>query len=187
MRQSEIQPVTNRLTTFVDLAKSNNTETNNGAGDSSLFKFDANMTFESLAKNAPATLSTNSNELKNESNKSGSFFGLSQKEDFSNFLRPLLPETINNNTSGGAINNGNEDGDISGGAVGGANKADEENYDPHYDPIIALPAEIKVTTGEESEKKIFGERATLFRYDATNKEWKERGNKNINIIITDCI
>jgi E3 SUMO-protein ligase RanBP2 len=51
----------------------------------------------------------------------------------------------------------------------------EENFDPHYDPIIALPDEINVSTGEEEEEKLYGERAKLFRYDAKTKEWKERG------------
>lgn len=48
--------------------------------------------------------------------------------------------------------------------------ADDANYDPHYDPIIALPDEIQVSTGEENEVKLFGERAKLYRFDFDNKE-----------------
>lgn len=50
-----------------------------------------------------------------------------------------------------------------------------ENYDPcpDFKPIIPLPAEVKVTTGEEDEIPIFSSRAKLFRFVA--KQWKERG------------
>lgn len=65
--------------------------------------------------------------------------------------------------------NGVADGDDNERAV------EDANYDPHYDPIIALPDEITVTTGEEDEQKLFGERAKLYRFDSTNREWKERG------------
>lgn len=52
----------------------------------------------------------------------------------------------------------------------GENHTEDANYDPHYDPIIALPDEIQVSTGEENEEKIFGERAKLYRFDSDNKE-----------------
>lgn len=50
-----------------------------------------------------------------------------------------------------------------------------ENYDPcpDFKPIIPLPAEVKVTTGEEDESVIFSSRAKLFRF--VDKQWKERG------------
>lgn len=50
-----------------------------------------------------------------------------------------------------------------------------ENYDPcpDFKPIIPLPAEVKVTTGEEDEYVIFNARAKLFRF--VDKQWKERG------------
>lgn len=54
--------------------------------------------------------------------------------------------------------------------------ANDDNFDPHYEPIIALPDEIQVSTGEEEEIKVFGDRAKLFRYDTKLKEWKERGD-----------
>lgn len=50
-----------------------------------------------------------------------------------------------------------------------------EEYDPHYEPIVPLPAAIVVSTGEEEETQLFNERAKLYRYDADTKEWKERG------------
>lgn len=50
-----------------------------------------------------------------------------------------------------------------------------ENYDPcpDFKPIVPLPAEVKVTTGEEDESTIFSSRAKLFRF--VEKQWKERG------------
>lgn len=57
----------------------------------------------------------------------------------------------------------------------GENDGALEEYDPHYEPIVPLPAAIVVSTGEEEETPLFNERAKLFRYDADAKEWKERG------------
>lgn len=50
-----------------------------------------------------------------------------------------------------------------------------ENYDPcpDFKPIVPLPAEVIVTTGEEDETVIFSSRAKLFRF--VDKQWKERG------------
>lgn len=91
----------------------------------------------------------------------GGFIGLTDENAFSSFSKSAQ------NTS----NDGN--------ANDSAKNDDNENYDPHYDPIIALPDEIQVSTGEEDETKLFGERATLYRYDANTKEWKERGKNYI--------
>lgn len=53
---------------------------------------------------------------------------------------------------------------------------DNDNYDPHYEPVLVKPPdEIAVSTGEEEEEKVFGSRAVLYRYNNTTKEWKERG------------
>ncbi|CRK98616.1 CLUMA_CG012135, isoform A [Clunio marinus] len=93
----------------------------------------------------------------------GGFYGLTVKEDF--FSKNL-------NNSGTAADSGNNDG----------NDTNDDNYDPHYDPIIQLPDEINVSTGEEEEEKLFGERAKLFRYDSKEKEWKERGVGEIKIL-----
>ncbi|XP_044270326.1 E3 SUMO-protein ligase RanBP2 [Tribolium madens] len=58
----------------------------------------------------------------------------------------------------------------------------DEEYDPHYDPIVPLPDAIVVSTGEEDEEVVFNERAKLYRYDADNKEWKERGVGQMKIL-----
>lgn len=89
-----------------------------------------------------------------------SFVGLSNRDTFSNLMGPATngqPKTgLNGNENG--VNGDNE------------NATDDPNYDPHYEPIIELPDEIQVSTGEENEQKLFGERAKLYRYDATNRE-----------------
>uniref|UniRef100_A0A0C9REL7 RANBP2 protein n=1 Tax=Fopius arisanus TaxID=64838 RepID=A0A0C9REL7_9HYME len=51
---------------------------------------------------------------------------------------------------------------------------------PDFQPVIPLPAEVKVTTGEENEDCLFVARAKLFRF--ADKEWKERGVGNIKLL-----
>lgn len=58
----------------------------------------------------------------------------------------------------------------------------DEEYDPHYEPIVPLPEAIAVLTGEEDETALFNERAKLFRYDVDLKEWKERGVGQLKIL-----
>lgn len=114
--------------------------------------------FAALAANSTPEKGWTAN---NSTTPAGGFFGLTVKDDF--FSKNL---------------NKNQDADTSNNEEGGTN---DENYDPHYDPIISLPDEINVSTGEEEEEKCFGERAKLFRYDANTKEWKERGEFKVQI------
>lgn len=44
---------------------------------------------------------------------------------------------------------------------------------PDFAPIIPLPDEVPVNTGEENEEELYCARAKLFRF--ADKEWKERG------------
>lgn len=60
--------------------------------------------------------------------------------------------------------------------------AGDEDYDPHYEPIIPMPDAVVVTTGEEDEIALFNERAKLYRYDVDLKEWKERGVGQLKIL-----
>ncbi|CAH4036250.1 unnamed protein product [Pieris brassicae] len=61
-------------------------------------------------------------------------------------------------------------------------KTGDEEYDPHYEPIVPLPDKITVTTGEEDEEKVFGERCKLYRFDEKSREWKERGVGEMKIL-----
>ena len=45
----------------------------------------------------------------------------------------------------------------------------------HFEPIIPLPEEIEVVTGEEGLDVLFSERAKLYRFDVDSGQWKERG------------
>lgn len=99
-----------------------------------------------------------SNPIGFQKSDTGGYFGLTHQDDFKNFKSPTAKE--DNTTE--SVN-------------------DDDNYDPHYEPIIALPNEIVVSTGEENEVKLFGERATLFRFNSDSKEWKERGNFSTSV------
>lgn len=147
------------------------------------------MSFADLAKNSVNTNSTSSNNtsesfgfaaLAQNSSNGGTtpafgqtlgsgttkFIGLSDRDTFSNLMRPQNGTTTGNDNN---TDDANENA---------AN--DDANYDPHYDPIIALPDEIQVSTGEENEIKLFGERAKLFRYDFDNKEVSHRFSRGVD-------
>uniref|UniRef100_B3P6N7 GG11382 n=1 Tax=Drosophila erecta TaxID=7220 RepID=B3P6N7_DROER len=130
-------------------------------------------TFADLANKAGndfANLSANSQGTAVGFNKSagGGFYNLTHQNAFKNFQSS--PQTAKNES--GTAEGGDDDG----------GDATDDNYDPHYDPIVELPDEIVVTTGEENETKLFGERAKLFRYDPESKEWKERGVGEIKVL-----
>jgi len=73
--------------------------------------------------------------------------------------------------------NGKEDDDDDGGDDG-----EEEEHDPQFAPIIPLPDEVEVKTGEEDEEVIYCQRAKLYRYDTAVKQWKERGVGDLKIL-----
>ncbi|XP_012059721.1 PREDICTED: E3 SUMO-protein ligase RanBP2-like [Atta cephalotes] len=60
--------------------------------------------------------------------------------------------------------------------------SNEQEHDPHFEPIVPLPDTIEVRTGEEDEEKVFCQRAKLYRYDNATKEWKERGVGEMKIL-----
>nr|XP_012149245.1 PREDICTED: E3 SUMO-protein ligase RanBP2-like isoform X1 [Megachile rotundata] len=66
-------------------------------------------------------------------------------------------------------------------STGSPNSSDHEHDPiPDFVPVIPLPAEVKVTTGEEDEETLFIARAKLYRF--VDNEWKERGTGNVKLL-----
>jgi Ran-binding protein 1 len=62
------------------------------------------------------------------------------------------------------------------------NPQQEENYDPHYEPVIQLTEKVNISTNEENEDVIFKMRAKLFRFVTDSNEWKERGTGDLRLL-----
>jgi len=60
-------------------------------------------------------------------------------------------------------------------------KQEEEN-DPHFEPVIKLTEQVDAKTHEEDEEVLFKMRAKLFRFDADAAEWKERGTGDVRLL-----
>ncbi|XP_057333326.1 E3 SUMO-protein ligase RanBP2-like [Microplitis mediator] len=71
---------------------------------------------------------------------------------------------------------------VSTGSHNSSIEAVEVEHDPipDFQPVIPLPAEVKVTTGEEDEETLFCARGKLFRF--ADKEWKDRGVGNVKLL-----
>uniref|UniRef100_A0A1A9WNS8 E3 SUMO-protein ligase RanBP2 n=1 Tax=Glossina brevipalpis TaxID=37001 RepID=A0A1A9WNS8_9MUSC len=153
----------------------------------------ATIDFASLAAKAPKDgknyLTLGKSNVKSSTGV-GEFLGLVNENDaFANCNKYLKDqksiESNDNNNSENSANDPKKNNHSIIATEGGDNENsfnNDENYDPHYEPIIELPEEIVVKTGEEEELKLFGERATLFRWDSTDKAWKERGVGELKIL-----
>jgi E3 SUMO-protein ligase RanBP2 len=159
----------------------------------SMFKTDSSLSFGALAAAATAKTNDLSRDQSSKSpdflnvNNSLSFASLAAKGDnnggfleggtnnseFKGFKGLTIKEDIFSKLANKSMNASTDPNTSSGGGDDAA--ATDDNYDPHYDPVIQLPDEIVVKTGEEEEEKLFSDRAKLFRYDPNTKEWKERG------------
>uniref|UniRef100_A0A1B0FKA0 E3 SUMO-protein ligase RanBP2 n=1 Tax=Glossina morsitans morsitans TaxID=37546 RepID=A0A1B0FKA0_GLOMM len=104
----------------------------------------------------------------NEKPGPGNFIGLTDQNAFARFAKPLMRNDAKNNQTD----------DCS----AAEKTVNDKNFGPHYEPVIALAEKILITTGEDEETKLFGEPATLFRWDDRNKEWKERGVGELKIL-----
>jgi E3 SUMO-protein ligase RanBP2 len=51
-----------------------------------------------------------------------------------------------------------------------------------FTPVIPLPPLVEVKLGDENENVIFKQRAKIYRFDSSVKEWKERGLGEIKIL-----
>ncbi|XP_072936249.1 E3 SUMO-protein ligase RanBP2 [Epargyreus clarus] len=113
------------------------------------FKLDNSLTFEALSTSGPG-------------------FNIEKKADFQ-------WEGAGQQLFGGKNKDASNRSKNDSGAADESGAAADEEYDPHYEPIVPLPDKVIVTTGEEDEEKLFGERCKLYRYDESTREWKERG------------
>ncbi|KAJ8031003.1 E3 SUMO-protein ligase RanBP2 [Holothuria leucospilota] len=59
---------------------------------------------------------------------------------------------------------------------------DEERDDIYFEPVVTLPENYKLETGEEDEEVKFSQRAKLYRFDMEGSQWKERGVGNIKVL-----
>ncbi|XP_064620483.1 ran-specific GTPase-activating protein-like [Lineus longissimus] len=60
---------------------------------------------------------------------------------------------------------------------------EEDGVNIHFEPVVKLlPPPIETKTLEEDEEELIKLRAKLFRFDATDSEWKERGTGDVKIL-----
>jgi len=61
-------------------------------------------------------------------------------------------------------------------------KADEEEADVHFEPVVHLTEKVETKTNEELEEQTFKMRAKLFKFDRDSREWKERGTGDVRLL-----
>lgn len=162
------QPVFGQASSIFGAPKdltSNNTTSNSSVFGSSATNTNE-ITFKStgldFAQLASESTSIPKIETLNKDNKV-EFVGLTNNNSFSSFQKARNKENSSINDSKEYYEN-------------------DENHDPQFEPLIALPPEIVLSTGEENETKLFGDRAKLFRFDEETKEWKERGEFSFYVL-----
>ena len=99
-----------------------------------------------------------------------SFSSLAQHATF-NFSLPLNQESVLTSVPPVPLVSPNKD-----------NSLLEEECNVHFKPLVSLPELPTIQTGEEQEEVIFNQRAKLYRYDDSAKQWKERGIGDLKIL-----
>ena len=61
-------------------------------------------------------------------------------------------------------------------------KAEEEEADIHFEPVVHLTQQVETKTHEEAEEQTFKMRAKLFKFDRDSREWKERGTGDVRLL-----
>ena len=59
-----------------------------------------------------------------------------------------------------------------------------ENFEStvEFKPVVKLPSNVTLSSGEENELELFSNRAKLYRFDETVNQWKERGVGNMKLL-----
>jgi len=58
----------------------------------------------------------------------------------------------------------------------------EDENDPHFEPVFQVTEKVATKTGEEDDIVLFKMRAKLFRFESTSSEWKERGTGDVRLL-----
>ncbi|CAH1962372.1 unnamed protein product [Acanthoscelides obtectus] len=143
--------------------------------DEVVLKCDSSISFASLAANTSSDAQP-AFSAKTESSGKNAFAFLGAGAPVFGAKTPARKEEADKSKNGSGGDSGDE------AAGGNAEDANEENYDPHYEPIVPLPDQIVVSTGEEEEIPVFNEKAKLYRFDAKTDEWKERGVGHFKVL-----
>ena len=61
-------------------------------------------------------------------------------------------------------------------------KAEDEEADVHFEPVVHLTKQVETKTNEEAEAAEFKMRAKLFKFDREAKDWKERGTGDVRLL-----
>merc|ERR1712072_185833 len=69
-----------------------------------------------------------------------------------------------------------------GGEGGDEEKAEDEEADVHFEPVVHLTEKVETKTNEEAEEQMFKMRAKLFKFDLESREWKERGTGDVRLL-----
>merc|ERR1711962_1492770 len=48
-------------------------------------------------------------------------------------------------------------------------EAEDDEHDPHFEPVIPLPELVEVKTGEEDMEVLYSQRCKTYRYDGATK------------------
>ncbi|XP_066138982.1 E3 SUMO-protein ligase RanBP2 isoform X1 [Euwallacea fornicatus] len=153
--------------TDANLTFGSTTTTNLKDTDEAVLQADSKLSFANLAKQTAAT--SDSPFTSKESTKSSFAFLDAGAPVFGNIKKDGKSLATKENLSKSQEGSENEGGE-----------EESSEHDPHFEPIIPLPDQIVVSTGEEDETVLFNERAKLYRYDS--QEWKERAVGQLKVL-----
>uniref|UniRef100_A0A183BPY4 Dymeclin n=1 Tax=Globodera pallida TaxID=36090 RepID=A0A183BPY4_GLOPA len=110
-----------------------------------------------------------------------SAFGSAGAKEFKLFQQPPSQQAYNSNYHpfGQTVDESHKAADD----VSDKEDANEEFVpDVHFEPVVPLPPEVEVSTGEEGEEVLYSARCKLYRFDKDVHENKERGLGDIKLL-----